>query len=243
MTAEPVRLANAAHDATPHAAETGRVFGRRKGHRLGTHHVCLMETLLPRLRIDLSVAAPPADQASLLFGPGVREVWLEIGFGAGEHLLWQAKANPHAGIIGCEPYVNGVAKLLSGVAECDLHNVRIHDDDARAVLDWLAPGTLSRVFILFPDPWPKKRQRKRRFINPDNVAALARAMAPGAELRFATDIADYAKQARNAFAQLPDLVPMPPGDRDWPQTRYEQKAAAAGRSCTCLHFKRILNGL
>lgn len=231
-------------DVLQDGTQAGRsFFGRRKGHRLSPHQSHLMETLLPRIRLDLSAPAPQAHQAAAgLFGGSAREVWLEIGFGGGEHLLWQARSNPHAGIIGCEPYVNGVAKLLAGIAAQELGNVRIHDDDARAVLDWLAPGTLTRIFILFPDPWPKKRQRKRRFINPSTVAALAHALAPGGELHFATDIADYAEQARDMVTASPAFAALAPQMRDWPITRYEQKALAAGRACTHLRFARLAGG-
>ncbi|RIA47355.1 tRNA (guanine(46)-N(7))-methyltransferase TrmB [Dichotomicrobium thermohalophilum] len=220
-----------------------RSFGRRKGHKLSLRQSRLVDELLPRLQPDLS--QPPPDPLTTLFAAPVSEVWLEIGFGAGEHLLWQARANPHAGLLGCEPYINGVAKVLTAVETHDLRNVAVHPDDARDLLSWLPEASIARAFILFPDPWPKRRHRKRRFLREENIAALARVMQPGGELRFATDIGDYARTALLAFmregsfawtAQRPrDWRERPD---DWPQTRYEAKAIAAGRACAYFRFRR-----
>lgn len=167
---------------------------------------------------------------------------MEIGFGAGEHLLWQAEKHPDIGFIGCEPFLNGVAKAVSGIEEVGLTNVRLYDNDARHLLNWLPPGELGRVFILFPDPWPKKRHRKRRFLTDEGLSLLARALRPGAQLRFATDIADYAKMVldgirRSAeFRFAPGLLPERPAD--WPMTRYAEKAVEAGRECRFFIFER-----
>jgi len=220
-----------------------RSFGRRKGHKLSPRQEQLVATMLPRLQPDLS--RPPPGPLTSLFDTPVEEVWLEIGFGAGEHLLWHARNNPRAGLIGCEPYINGVAKVLAAVEEEALPNIAVHPDDALALLDWLPPAALDRAFILFPDPWPKRRHRRRRFLRAENIAALARVMRPGAELRFATDIGDYARTALIAFrregsfhwtAQRPsDWRPRPD---DWPPTRYEAKALAAGRRCYYFRFQR-----
>lgn len=219
-----------------------RSFGRRKGHKLSPRQSQLVQGLLPRLRPGLSRPAPPPGE---LFGAPVAEVWLEIGFGAGEHLLRQARANPQAGILACEPYINGVAKVLSSVADERLENVAVHPDDARDLLDWLPPASIARTFILFPDPWPKRRHRKRRFLREDNIAALARVMRPGGELRFATDIGDYAHTALLAFMREGSFAwtAQRPADwrerpEDWPQTRYEEKALAAGRRCYYFRFRR-----
>ncbi|HSR54932.1 MAG TPA: tRNA (guanine(46)-N(7))-methyltransferase TrmB, partial [Alphaproteobacteria bacterium] len=180
------------------------LYGRRKGRPLRPGRQRLVEELLPRIRLPLARggeeepgdAGPPIEPLSLFTGeppyPGgaaqpFGEVWLEVGFGAGEHLAAQAQAHPDVGFIGCEPFVNGVAALLARIDRLKLNNIRIFDDDARLVIDRLAPASLARVFVLFPDPWPKSRHAGRRFISADTLDALARAMAAGAELRFATD--------------------------------------------------------
>ncbi len=126
-------------------------------------------------------------------------VWLEIGFGGGEHLVAQARQNPQAGLIGCEPFIEGVAKALSAIEAEGLANVRLHPGDVRDLLDVLAPASLDRVFILFPDPWPKKRHHKRRLIQPELLEALHRALGPGAPVRFATDVNSYADEALARF--------------------------------------------
>lgn len=220
-----------------------RSFGRRKGHKLSPRQSRLVAELLPRLQPDLM--RPPPELLTALFRAPVREVWLEIGFGAGEHLVWQARSNPQAGLIGCEPYINGVAKVLTRIADERLQNTAIHPDDARSLLDWLPKASIARAFILFPDPWPKRRHRKRRFLREENIAALARVMRPGAELRFATDIGNYARtalfalQREGSFAWTAER----PADwrerpADWPQTRYEAKALAAGRRCCYFRLER-----
>jgi tRNA (guanine-N7-)-methyltransferase len=196
----------------------------------------LLETLLPQLRLQLQAGADPRGY----FSTPVRDVWLEIGFGAGEHLLWQVQHHPDTGLIGAEPYVSGVAKLLSKLSfplsptagrGALMGRLLIHDDDARMILDALPDASLGRVFILFPDPWPKTRHHKRRFIQMESLDALARVMRSGAELRFASDDADYLSwtlerlMAHRAFA----WTAARPNDwhtrpADWPQTRYEAKA-------------------
>lgn len=206
-----------------------RSYGRRKGKRLSARKERLVTELLPRLRPDLERPAP--DDARTLFRIAVGEVWLEIGFGAGEHVLWQASRNNGVGVIGCEPFVNGVASLLGAIEERNIENVLIHDGDARDVLAWLPPASIARIFVLFPDPWPKKRQAKRRLVSPDFVDALARVLQNRGELRFASDDKTYAAQTllavnRNgAFAWIANA----PRDwlirpEDWPETRYERKA-------------------
>jgi tRNA (guanine-N7-)-methyltransferase len=181
-----------------------------------------------------------------LFAPPVREVWLEVGFGGGEHLAWQASANPHVGIIGAEPFINGVAKLLSQVEQQDLNNVRIWDDDVRPRLPEIGDGTISRAFLLFPDPWPKSRHHKRRFVNQANLGELHRILKPGAEFRVASDIDDYIRWSLREVmlhggfewtAESPDDWRVRPAD--WPQTRYEAKAIREGRSSAYLTFRRI----
>jgi tRNA (guanine-N7-)-methyltransferase len=193
------------------------------------------------LRLDLKSPAPRSLRD--LFPVPVGEVWLEIGFGSGEHLLWQVEHHKNAGFIGCEPFINGVASLLGAVEQRAVANIRVHDGDAREVLAWLPDGAISRIFMLFPDPWPKKRQLKRRLLAPESVTELARMLAPGGEFRFASDDADYAAQAllltagSGAFAPIEENRQGRPAD--WPETRYERKALSEGRKPTYLRWRRL----
>jgi tRNA (guanine-N7-)-methyltransferase len=174
-----------------------------------------------------------------------RAVWLEVGFGAGEHLVAQAQAHPDIAFIGCEPFLNGVAAALARIDRGELDNLRIYDDDARVLLDHLAPGSLGRVFVLFPDPWPKARHARRRFISAATLDALARVMAEGAELRFATDDPVCLRWALSALISHPDFAWAARSPADWrqrpadqPPTRYEQKARAKGAAPVFLVFVR-----
>lgn len=234
-------------DRLPDPPLRRRVFhGRRHGKALRASQRRLLQDLLPRLALAgvtpaENPARTPLDRAAL-FGDG-RPLWLEIGFGGGEHLAHQAVLHPEIGMIGCEPFVNGVAMLLTRIVAGGLGNLRLHPGDARDLIEVLPPAALSRVFLLYPDPWPKARHRARRFMNPENLAALARVMAPGSELRLATDIADYGAHALAAvaagegFAAVGDLDRAPPWP-DWRPTRYEAKALAAGRPPRYLTFLR-----
>ncbi len=220
-----------------------RTYGRRKGHRLSARKQALIDTLLPRLRVDLG-EVPPQPLAAL-FAPPVTSIALEIGFGAGEHLAAQAAGRPERGFIGCDVFLNGVAALLSRIDKAGLRNVRVHDGDARALLDWLGDASLDQVFILFPDPWPKKRHQKRRLISPEMLRTLARVMKKGAELRMASDIPDYVRTVLLAVyrSHLFDWRAEAPGDwrerpAGWPETRYEAKALREGRDCCYLTFTR-----
>jgi tRNA (guanine-N7-)-methyltransferase len=218
-----------------------RSYGRRKGKPLSARKERLMAELLPRLRLDLTKPAPP--RLASLFPVAVDDVWLEIGFGSGEHLLWQAGQHKDVGLIGCEPFINGVASLLGAVEDRHIETIRIHDGDARDLLACLPDGSIGRIFLLFPDPWPKKRQLKRRLLAPELVSELARVLRTGGEFRFASDDADYAAQAlllakeSGAFAsaakQNPHARPA-----DWPETRYERKALSEGRQPTYLIWRR-----
>jgi tRNA (guanine-N7-)-methyltransferase len=221
-----------------------QLYGRRQGHKLRPHQMRLMKQLLPRVGITL----PQAGQLNLkeIFPAHIKQIWLEVGFGGGEHLLWQALHNQTVGFIGGEPYVNGVAKLLTGIEEHDVGNIRIYDDDIRNVLDVLPDSVLAKVFLLFPDPWPKTRHHKRRFVSPENLDRLARVMMPGAELRIASDIADYIYWTMLHMQRHPgfEWQARHPGDwrartPDWPETRYEQKAILAGRKPSYLKFHRV----
>lgn len=225
------------------ASPPRRVYGRRRGRPLRQGRLQLKDRLLPRLAIALPERGP-LDPAAL-FSPGPAAVWLEIGFGAGEHLAAQAELHPDIGMIGCEVFENGVARLVAEIARRDLRNIRIYPDDARALLDALAPASLGRVFILFPDPWPKQRHHKRRLVAPATLDRLAILMMPGAELLLASDDHDYvawmlehatAHPAFRWLARCPgDWRERPP---DWPPTRYEEKARAAGRMPAFLRFVR-----
>jgi len=220
-----------------------RSFGRRRGRGMSARQRALFDELLPRLVLDLPSPCP--QPLTSLFAEPVTAVWLEIGFGGAEHLIWQARHNPKVGLIGCEVFEDGVVKALSAIEEQALANVRLSTEDARAVLRWLPEASLQRAFILFPDPWPKKRHTKRRLLSPALFELLARVMKPGAELRIATDIGDYARtillatRASGAFAWQAagpsDWRQRPP---DWPQTRYEAKAGREGRRCYFFRFLR-----
>jgi len=205
-----------------------KLYGRRKGPKLSPHQERLLETLLPKLALPLEAGRDP----KTYFGKSADDVWLEIGFGAGEHLLWQAAHHPNVGLIGAEPYISGVAKLLSKLAadESAPTNIRLYSDDARNIIDALPAASLGRVFLLFPDPWPKTRHHKRRFVQTEMLDQLARVMKSGAEFRFASDDAGYLNWALERLAAHPAFAwtaaraedwHMRPAD--WPQTRYEAK--------------------
>ena len=204
-----------------------RTFGRTGGRALSPRQQNLLDTQLDRWRLPAPVSQG-LDPRSLF--PGAHAVWLEIGFGGGEHLVAQAGDHRETGFIGCEPFVEGVAKALAGIEERELTNVRLWPDDARLLLDAFAPASIERAFILFPDPWPKRRQQKRRLVQPDFAAALRRVIAPGGQGRFATDVASYADEALLTFlqnggfewtAEAADDWRRPPSDHV--TTRYETK--------------------
>lgn len=210
------------------------LYGRRRGKKLRAGQQSLLDTLLPRLALTLP-AEPDKIDLARLFGGRVPSdgVWLEVGFGAGEHLVWQAEQHPGVGLIGCEPYLNGVAKCLAHVERTGVTNVRLLTDDARLLMAALPDRSLSRAFVLFPDPWPKTRHHKRRFVQRATLDRLAELMIPGAELRLATDDPSYlpwmVEQActHPAFEWLAER----PADwrgrpADWPATRYEKKELA-----------------
>ena len=199
--------------------------------------------MLPQLALDL--AAPPPPHLQSLFPHRVGDVRLEIGFGGGEHLIAQAQAAPEVGFIGCEPFVNGVAKALAGIAAYGLRNIRLHFGDAADLLDWLPTGSLDRVDLLYPDPWPKRRHWKRRFVQDARVAELARVLRPAGEFRFATDIADYAAWTLERLLRSPEFDWTAERADDWRRpwidhtaTRYEAKALRAGCRPCYLTFRR-----
>lgn len=221
-----------------------RTFGRRQGRRLRTAQQALLRDLLPRLRVD-----PPADGRALdletLFGRPRPRVNLEIGFGAGEHLAWQAARDPEAGFIGAEVFLNGVVGLLRLAKAAGLENLRIHHGDALSLLGLLPEASLDRVFILFPDPWPKLRHHKRRLIQPEVLDRLAVVMKDEAELRLATDHGPYLRWILARLTCRPDFAWRVRGPADWrerpddwPATRYEMKALGEGRRPAFLRFVR-----
>jgi tRNA (guanine-N7-)-methyltransferase len=218
-------------------------FGRRKGHALRPHHAALYETLLPRLALDLAKPAP-ADLRKLFARPVV-ELRLEIGFGGAEHFVEQAANNPGIGFIGIEPFVNGMAKGLAAIEARGLSNIRLSTNDAVQVLDWLPADALARIDLLYPDPWPKRRHWKRRFVQDGRLTQFARILRPGGEFRFATDIADYATWTLARVLRSADFFWTAECAADWrapwPEfsgTRYEAKAKREGRVPCFLTFRR-----
>nr|TFG54097.1 MAG: tRNA (guanosine(46)-N7)-methyltransferase TrmB [Hyphomicrobiales bacterium] len=219
-----------------------RHFGRRKGWKLRARQSGLMETLLPRLAIVPEPGRAPHEY----FDAPVDDGWFEIGFGGGEHLAALAAAHLDIGIIGAEPFVAGTAKLLAKIDESGIHTIRLYTEDARDILEALPDASLGKIFILLPDPWPKMRHHKRRFIQMEMLGKLARVMKHGAELRFASDDQSYVSwvlerfMAHDAFewmASAPEDWRVRPAD--WPPTRYEAKAIKAGRGCAYLRFRRV----
>jgi tRNA (guanine-N7-)-methyltransferase len=227
-----------------HGEKSGAFYGRRKGHRLRPRQAELLHTLLPRLALDLTARAPP--DLAALFPVDVESMRLEIGFGGAEHLIAQAQAHPRSGFIGCEPFVNGMAKALVAIDALRLNNIRLHHGDATEVLAWLPPASLSRVDLIYPDPWPKRRHWKRRFVQEANMAAIARVLAASGEFRFATDWADYAAWALERLIRSPAFVWTAERADDWRRpwpdfsgTRYEAKALRENRTPCYLTFRRL----
>ncbi len=219
-----------------------RSFGRKRGRKPSPRQSHLLDEVLPRFAVDLSA---PSGRLPGGESEGAKQIWLEIGFGGAEHLIWQAIHNPDVMLIGCEPFIDGVVKALAAIDENKLANIRLHADDARPLLRLLPPASLDRAFILFPDPWPKKKHVKRRLVSKPLLDLLARALKPGTELRIGTDIGDYARTLLLAFQQTPGFTwtATAPGDwrerpADWPPTRYEAKAIREGRPRYFFTFKR-----
>ncbi|PWK57985.1 tRNA (guanine(46)-N(7))-methyltransferase TrmB [Roseicyclus mahoneyensis] len=221
-------------------------YGRRKGkHLRDSQEVYLHEDLdaLSPGAVDWE-ANPDRTALELPAIFGGREVWLEVGFGGGEHMVHQASLNPQAGIIGCEPYINGVAMLLGKIRRAGVDNLRVFPGDVRDIFDVLPDASISKAFLLYPDPWPKSRHHRRRFVTPDHLEPLARVLKPGAEFRVATDIPDYVRQTLEEVprAGFELLTAVPDGWHhpwsDWISTRYELKALREGRVPHYLTFRR-----
>jgi tRNA (guanine-N7-)-methyltransferase len=222
--------------------------GRRHGKRLRPGQQAHLDTTLERIRPprvgwDENPGREPLDLAAL-FGDD-RPVWLEIGFGGGEHMLDRAEQNPGVGLLGCEPFINGVAMCVAEMDRRGLDNVRIHPGDARDLMDVIPLASIDRAFLLYPDPWPKARHHKRRFVNPEGLDHLARVLRPGAELRVATDIPDYVRHSLVQVGAHPEFEWTAEGPRDWREpwggwtsTRYEAKALREGRRPHYLVFRR-----
>lgn len=219
-------------------------FGRRKGHKLRQHQAGLIEQLLPHLALDIDGEAP-AD-ARAIFAPVAEDVRLEIGFGGGEHLAAEATTFPATGFIGCEPYVNGMAKILAQIETANIGNIRLFAGDAAELLAWLPKDSLSRIDLIHPDPWPKRRHWKRRFVQDRTIAAMARVLRSGGEFRFVCDIDDYCAWTLSHLARSQDFVWLAERADDfrqpWPgytMTRYGRKAAREGRKAAYLRFRRV----
>lgn len=225
-----------------------RLYGRRHSRRLRPGRRELLQTRLPELRIALPRGDTPLDPRRL-FPSDVTDIWLEIGFGGGEHLSELAAADPALGLIGCEPYLSGVASLLASLEARGAANVRIFDDDARLLLSALAEASIGRVFLLFPDPWPKARHHRRRFIAADTLVQLARVLRDGGELWFASDHADYVRWTLEHIGRNSSFRCSPCYSKDQYSrptrefaTRYERKALARGAHCTFLRIIRRPRG-
>jgi tRNA (guanine-N7-)-methyltransferase len=230
--------------ATDHQREgrPGAFFGRRQGHKLKPRQAALFDTMLPGLALDLT-AAPGT--LSHLFASPAEEVRLEIGFGGGEHLVAEAERNPHGGFIGVEPFVNGMAKILSAIEARRLTNIRLHFGDAVDVMAWLPPESLTRVDLIHPDPWPKRRHWKRRFVQDASLAEIIRLLRPAGEFRFVTDIPDYAAWTLERGLRTRELLWTAERADDWRRpwqdfggTRYGAKASRAGRTACYLIFRK-----
>lgn len=230
----------------PSGAPWRNFYGRFKGKHLRKSQEAYLEEDLAGLSPgpvdwDVNPERKPLDLKEIF---GDREVWLEIGFGGGEHMVHQASNHPEIGFIGCEPYINGVAMLLGKIRDSGGDNIRVHPGDVRDMFDVLPDNSISCAFLLYPDPWPKKRHHRRRFVTPEHLEPLARVLQPGAVFRVATDIPDYVRQTL-------EMVPKhgftwqceSPSDwrepwEDWVSTRYEQKALREGRTPHYLTFTR-----
>jgi tRNA (guanine-N7-)-methyltransferase len=222
----------------------GSFFGRRKGHRLRAHQLDLVEQLLPRLALDIGGECP--SDLGELFDRPIEAARLEIGFGGGEHLVAEALRFPDIGFIGCEPYVNGMAKILAQIEAHNIANIRLLAGDAAELLAWAPPRSLARIDLIHPDPWPKRRHWKRRFVQDATVAAMARVIKPSGEFRFVSDIDDYCAWTLAHLVRSSDFewtaqrasdwrLPWP----DYTMTRYGRKAEREGRNAAYFRFRRL----
>ena len=222
---------------------TEAFFGRRRGKTIRPQQAAALESGLRALRLDL--AAEALSDLGTLFKTRVSALQLEIGFGGGEHLAAEAQSFPTTGFIGCEPYVNGMAKILAQIETANIANIRLFAGDAAELLAWLPDASLSRIDLIHPDPWPKRRHWKRRFVQDRTILAMARVLRPGGEFRFVCDIDDYCAWTLSHLARAPDFQWLADRADDfcqpWPgytMTRYGRKAAREGRKAAYLRFRR-----
>lgn len=225
-------------------AGQGSFFGRRKGHRLRDHQTDLIENLLPRLTLDL--ASADASNPAALFDAPVNDMRLEIGFGGGEHLAAEALAFPQTGFIGCEPYVNGMAKILALIEAHNIPNIRLFAGDAAELLAWAQRASFTRIDLIHPDPWPKRRHWKRRFVQDATITEMSRILTPRGEFRFVCDIDDYCAWTLMHMQRSDDFAWTAERAEDWrapwpryTMTRYGRKATREGRKAAYLIFKRL----
>jgi len=223
------------------AAQRGAFYGRRQGKRLRPKQAAGISGTLPNLQIDCSGPVRP----DALFASDKTAYWLEIGFGGGEHLINNASLHPDIGHLGCEPFINGMAKLVLLIEKEGIDAIRLHNDDAVQLLDQLPDASLDRIYLLYPDPWPKRRHNKRRFVSDENLSRMARVLKPGGEFRFASDIDHYVGWTLARILRSPDFVwtAEQPDDwrlpwENWPSTRYEAKAIREGRKSSYIIAKR-----
>lgn len=230
------------HPDRPHRNFYGRLKGKALKDSQKRYLTEDLAALSPgAVRWEDNPSRTPLDLDALFGG---KPVWLEVGFGGGEHLVHQAAQNPDVGIIGAEPYINGVAMLLGKIRRAGVDNLAIHPGDARDLMDVLPAQSIARTFLLYPDPWPKARHHRRRFVTPEHLQPLHRVMQPGAILRVATDIPDYVRQTLEEVPKAGfEWLAETPHDwrvpwEDWISTRYEQKALREGRTPHYLTFRR-----
>jgi len=221
--------------------ERRNFYGRVHGKTLRASQKTYLEEDLGRLSLPGVAREENPDRSPIdLSRFGDKPLWLEIGFGGGEHLVHMAARYPEIGLIGCEPFVNGIAMLLGKIRAANVENLAIHPGDVRDLFDVLPEASITKAFLNYPDPWPKARHHRRRFVTPDYLAGLARVLQPGAEFRVATDIPDYVRQTLEEVPQA-GFTLLDQGDQpwsDWLSTRYEQKALREGRPPHYLTFKR-----
>ena len=233
----------------PKSTKLGRNFyGRIKGKALRPQQLRDIEELLPKIQLDGITFDDNPNRMPINIESrfsGYREIWLEVGFGGGEHIVHQALANPDVAIIGCEPYINGVAMALGKIRIAGVSNIALHAGDARDLMDVLPKASIDKAFLLYPDPWPKSRHHRRRFVTPEHLEPLRAGLKDSATFRIATDIEDYVRQA---LQEVPDAgfewqAERPEDWRnawaDWISTRYEQKALREGRKPHYLTFSAI----
>ncbi|SCA55604.1 tRNA (guanine-N(7)-)-methyltransferase [Candidatus Terasakiella magnetica] len=222
-----------------------RTFGRRQGYKLKPRQQRLVDNLLPELQIEPSQDGSYLDPSKMFKVP-VKQVWFEVGFGGGEHAAAQVENNPDIGLIGCEPFLNGVGSLLTHVDDRNLQDrIRIYGDDARSMLDVMPDDSVERLFLLFPDPWRKRRHAKRRFVGEENLKLVSRVLKSGGEFRVGSDHMPYIDWTLEHLTRHADFEWICEGPKDWrerpadwPPTRYEQKAIRQGKACVYLRFKR-----